>query len=170
MKLRQICNFAEFKDFGINVSGSKKFNNRECALQFLEHSAKLKVRHSNNILQPSIQFLIIIIFNKFQLSLVSCYFRFLFSHLKIICLSKLLLLSPSLLLSFSRFLLLCIIFLLRIFILNFFFLRFWMTYCFLLDCSTRLKKWWLFLTSPLPQTPLRQCNVLHSNSSLSFFC
>ena len=52
MKLRQICNFAEFTDFEINGNGSTEFNNRECALQFLEHSAKLKVRHSNNILKP----------------------------------------------------------------------------------------------------------------------
>jgi hypothetical protein len=51
MKLRQICNFAEFPDFGINGNGSTEFNNRECALQFLEHSAKLTVRHSKNILQ-----------------------------------------------------------------------------------------------------------------------
>ena len=51
MKLRQICNFAEFTDFGINGNGSTEFSNRECALQFLKHSAKLKVRHSKNILQ-----------------------------------------------------------------------------------------------------------------------
>ena len=45
MKLRQICNFAEFTDCGINGNGSTDFSNRECALQFIEHSAKLKVRH-----------------------------------------------------------------------------------------------------------------------------
>ena len=50
MKLRQICNFAEFTDFGINGNGLTEFSNRECALQFLEHSAKLKVRYSKNIL------------------------------------------------------------------------------------------------------------------------
>jgi hypothetical protein len=50
MKLRQICNFAEFTNFGIHGNGFTEFSNRECALQFLEHSAKLKVRHSKNIL------------------------------------------------------------------------------------------------------------------------
>jgi hypothetical protein len=56
MKLRQICNFAEFTDFGINGNGSTEFSNRECALQFLEHSAKLKVRHSKKILQKKFTF------------------------------------------------------------------------------------------------------------------
>ena len=50
MKLRQICNFAEFTDFGIDGNGLTEFSNRECALQFLEHSAKLKVSCLQNIL------------------------------------------------------------------------------------------------------------------------
>lgn len=54
MKLRQICNFAEFTDFGINGNGLTEFSNRECALQFLEHSAKLKVRCLNNVLSHSL--------------------------------------------------------------------------------------------------------------------
>ena len=52
MKLRQICNFAEFTNFGMNGNGQTDYSNRERALQFIEHSTKLKVRNSRNYLSP----------------------------------------------------------------------------------------------------------------------